>query len=120
MRELAGLSFSSSVEERCPARPTGCVGKTHPRYPGASTNRRGQFIRTFDVGDADESADPSPAGESVERMLQQLTYPRLLILDELGYLPLSREEASLFFRLLVRRYELEFDLDQQQELRGLG
>ena len=26
-------------------------------------------------------------------------------IDELGYLPLSREEASLFFRLLVRRYE---------------
>lgn len=41
----------------------------------------------------------------LERTLQQLTYPRLLILDELGYLPLSREEASLFFRLLVRRYE---------------
>lgn len=39
------------------------------------------------------------------RMLQQLTYPRLLILDELGYLPLAREEASLFVRLLVRRYE---------------
>ena len=38
-------------------------------------------------------------------MLQQLAAPRLLILDELGYLPLSREEASLFFRLLVRRYE---------------
>jgi hypothetical protein len=29
-------------------------------------------------------------------------YPRLLILDELGYLPLAREEASLFFRLIVR------------------
>jgi DNA replication protein DnaC len=41
----------------------------------------------------------------LERSLQQLTYPKLLILDELGYLPLSREEASLFFRLLVRRYE---------------
>jgi DNA replication protein DnaC len=38
-------------------------------------------------------------------MLQQLASPRLLILDELGYLPLSREEASLFFRMLVRRYE---------------
>jgi DNA replication protein DnaC len=37
--------------------------------------------------------------------LQQLADPRVLILDELGYLPLTREEASLFFRLLVRRYE---------------
>ena len=41
----------------------------------------------------------------LERTLQQLTYPKALILDEMGYLPLSHEEASLFFRLLVRRYE---------------
>lgn len=37
--------------------------------------------------------------------LQQLSYPKLLIIDEIGYLPLSRDEASLFFRLVVRRYE---------------
>jgi DNA replication protein DnaC len=41
----------------------------------------------------------------LDRTVQQLTYPRLLILDELRYLPLSREEASLFFGLRVRRYE---------------
>ena len=41
----------------------------------------------------------------LDRTLQQLAYPRVLILDELGYLPLTREEASLFFRLLVRRCE---------------
>lgn len=41
----------------------------------------------------------------LERTLQQLAYPKLLIVDEIGYLPLSREEASLFFRLVVRRYE---------------
>ncbi|MBM4431574.1 MAG: AAA family ATPase [Chloroflexi bacterium] len=41
----------------------------------------------------------------LERALQQLGYPKLLIVDEIGYLPLSREEASLFFRLVVRRYE---------------
>lgn len=41
----------------------------------------------------------------LERALQQLSYPKLLIIDEIGYLPLSREEASLFFRLVVRRYE---------------
>jgi hypothetical protein len=28
-----------------------------------------------------------------------------IIIDEIGYLPLSRDEASLFFRLVVRRYE---------------
>ena len=41
----------------------------------------------------------------LDRALQQLTYPKLLVIDEIGCLPLSREEASLFFRLVVRRYE---------------
>jgi DNA replication protein DnaC len=29
----------------------------------------------------------------------------VLIIDEMGYLPMSRDEAGLFFRLLTRRYE---------------
>lgn len=41
----------------------------------------------------------------LERQLQQLSYARGLILDEIGYLPMTSEEASLFFRLLNRRYE---------------
>ena len=41
----------------------------------------------------------------LERQLQQLTYPKVLVLDEIGYLPMSRDEASLFFRLVTRRYE---------------
>lgn len=41
----------------------------------------------------------------LERSLQQLAYPKVLIIDEVGYLPLSRIEASLFFRLVARRYE---------------
>jgi len=41
----------------------------------------------------------------LDRTLQQLTYPKLLIIDEIGYLPLSRDESSLFFRLVNRRYE---------------
>jgi DNA replication protein DnaC len=41
----------------------------------------------------------------LERSLKQLVYPKVLIIDEVGYLPLSREDASLFFRLVARRYE---------------
>ncbi|STO17696.1 Putative transposase [Escherichia coli] len=41
----------------------------------------------------------------LERQLQQLSYGRVLILDEIGYLPMNREEASLFFRRLNPRYE---------------
>ena len=31
--------------------------------------------------------------------------PRLLIVDELGYLPFGREEAALFFNVVAKRYE---------------
>ena len=31
--------------------------------------------------------------------------PKLLIIDEIGYLPFGREEASLFFNVIAKRYE---------------
>lgn len=31
--------------------------------------------------------------------------PKLLIIDEIGYLPFGREEANLFFHLVASRYE---------------
>ena len=34
-----------------------------------------------------------------------LSQPQLLIIDEIGYLPIDRQEANLFFQLVSRRYE---------------
>jgi len=31
--------------------------------------------------------------------------PKLLVLDELGYLPFGRDEANLFFNVVAKRYE---------------
>jgi DNA replication protein DnaC len=31
--------------------------------------------------------------------------PRLLVIDEVGYLPFGREEANLFFNVVAKRYE---------------
>jgi DNA replication protein DnaC len=31
--------------------------------------------------------------------------PRLLVVDEIGYLPFGREEATLFFNVVAKRYE---------------
>lgn len=31
--------------------------------------------------------------------------PKLLLIDELGYLPFERRSAHLFFQLVARRYE---------------
>ena len=37
--------------------------------------------------------------------LKIYTVPRLLIVDEIGYLPIDRAGANLFFQLISRRYE---------------
>ncbi len=41
----------------------------------------------------------------LEEKLRTLCQPKLLIIDEIGYLPLDRHGASLFFQLIARRYE---------------
>lgn len=44
------------------------------------------------------------AGRS-SHQLRTLVFPSLLVVDELGYLPISRTGAMLFFQLMSRRYE---------------
>lgn len=43
--------------------------------------------------------------DSLERALRNLTHPSVLIVDEMGYLPLDREGSHLFFQLISKRYE---------------
>ena len=37
--------------------------------------------------------------------LKVLTHPAVLVVDEIGYLPISRTGAMLFFQLMTRRHE---------------
>ena len=41
----------------------------------------------------------------LEDKLKLYTIPRLLIIDEIGYLPIDRTGANVFFQLISRRYE---------------
>jgi DNA replication protein DnaC len=41
----------------------------------------------------------------LEDKLKVYTVPRLLIIDEIGYLPIDAQGANLFFQLISRRYE---------------
>ena len=43
-------------------------------------------------------------GKLLERIKKFCGY-KLLIIDELGYLPISKEDSKLFFQLIDRRYE---------------
>jgi DNA replication protein DnaC len=45
------------------------------------------------------------AENRLEERLKQYCLPKLLIIDEIGYIPLDRHGAHLFFQLISRRYE---------------
>lgn len=105
VRELAGLSFVERAHNVVLLGPPG-VGKTHLAVAlGIKAVEAGYSVLFLTLEALMGRLVRARHENRLERSLQQLTYPKLLILDELGYLPLSREEASLFFRLLVRRYE---------------
>jgi DNA replication protein DnaC len=105
VRELGGLAFVERAHNVVLLGPPG-VGKTHIAVAlGVKAVEAGFSVLFVTLETLMGRLVRARRENRLERTLQQLSYPRLLILDELGYLPLSREEASLFFRLLVRRYE---------------
>jgi DNA replication protein DnaC len=105
VRELAGLSFVERGQNIVLLGPPG-VGKTHLAIGvGVKAVEAGYSVLFLTLEGLMTRLVRAKHENRLERALQQLSYPKVLILDELGYLPLSREEASLFFRLVVRRYE---------------
>lgn len=105
MRELAGLSFIERTHNVVLLGPPG-VGKTHLSVAlGIKAAEAGYSVLFLTLETLMTRLMKAQAENRLERALKQLVYPKLLIVDEIGYLPLSRTEAGLFFRLVVRRYE---------------
>ncbi|MCB9079625.1 MAG: ATP-binding protein, partial [Anaerolineaceae bacterium] len=105
VRELTGLSFVERGHNVVILGPPG-VGKTHLSVAlGFKAVEAGYSVLFLTLETLMTRLSKANSENRLEQTLKQLTYPKLLIIDELGYLPLSRFEASLFFRLIVRRYE---------------
>jgi DNA replication protein DnaC len=82
------------------------VGKTHLAISlaiaAAQSGRRVYYGTLADLITSLE--DAQQAGHLAQR-LKTLVFPSLLVVDEIGYLPISRTGAMLFFQLMSRRYE---------------
>lgn len=105
VHKLAGLNFVDRAENIIFLGPPG-VGKTHLSVAlGVKAVEAGHRVEFQTLDQLMVRLKKAREENRLERTLKQLSYPKLLIVDEIGYLPLNRDEASLFFRLVNRRYE---------------
>ncbi|MYA11282.1 MAG: hypothetical protein F4087_06490 [Gemmatimonadetes bacterium] len=82
------------------------VGKTQlVHQPGGHRGRERAQVYYGTLTDLIDSLNEAQAAGRLNQRLKTLTHPALLVVDEIGYLPVSRSGAILFFQLVNRRYE---------------
>jgi DNA replication protein DnaC len=85
--------------------PSG-VGKTHIALALAHAACQNE-IRTLWTTAADmvNALSAARSDHTVARSLKHYTVPKLLVIDELGFLPLDKDGSDLFFQVISHRYE---------------
>jgi DNA replication protein DnaC len=85
--------------------PTG-TGKTHLLNAlGYTACEKGISVYFTRVVDMINTLTTAQINGMLERKLRQYVTPQLLLLDELGYLPIDKRGADLLFQVVAARYE---------------
>jgi DNA replication protein DnaC len=104
--EMAGLGFIERHENGVLIGPSG-VGKTHLAialgYRAAQAGMKTRFTTAADLLLMLSVAHAQNQLKTV--MHRAINAYRLLIIDEIGYLPMNRDQANLFFQVIAARYE---------------
>lgn len=106
VKALETLSFVERCENLFLLGPSG-TGKTHIAsalgYLATQNRMKTKFITASDL--MLQLSLANRQGKLKSYMQRSIMAPRLLIIDEIGYLPFGREEANLFFNVVAKRYE---------------
>ena len=101
----AELTFLDKAEGLVFIGPTG-VGKTHLAnaigFKAASAGVRTLYTRAVDMIN---HLIASQADHSLHRAMKVYSSPRLLVIDEVGYLPFDKQGSDHFFNVISSRYE---------------
>lgn len=82
------------------------VGKTHLATAIGMTAAQNRYSTYFiKCADLMESMKKALYEGRIGERIKKLAGYKLLIIDELGYLPIADDEAKLFFQLIDKRYE---------------
>jgi len=82
------------------------VGKTHLAVGlGLKAIERGYRVLFTTASNMIAALGKALSEGRLDEKIKLYTVPRLLIIDEIGYLPIDQTGANLFFQLISRRYE---------------